>query len=76
MATVNEKMTALAEAIRAKSGVTGKLSLDGMKTAVDGIQTGSGEGETVLYSTIYTGVEVPTNDMGVDGDIYIVRSEA
>ena len=42
MATVNEKMTALADAIRTKSGVTGKLSLDDMKTAVDGIQVGSG----------------------------------
>lgn len=42
MATVNEKMTALADSIRAKSGATGKLSLDGMKTAVDGIETGGG----------------------------------
>ena len=42
MATVSEKLTALANAIRSKSGVTGQLSLDAMKTAVDGIQVGSG----------------------------------
>lgn len=42
MATVNEKMTALANAIRTKSGATGKLSLDGMISAVNGISTGGG----------------------------------
>ena len=38
--SVNSKMTALANSIRAKSGVSGLLSIDGMKTAVDSIQTG------------------------------------
>lgn len=42
MATVNEKMTQLANAIRSKSGTTGALSLDGMISAVNGITTGGG----------------------------------
>lgn len=42
MATVNDKMTQLANAIRTKSGATGKLSLDGMISAVNGISTGGG----------------------------------
>ena len=42
MATVNEKMTQLANAIRSKSGASGKLTLDGMITAVNGITTGGG----------------------------------
>lgn len=40
MATVNEKMTQLANAIRSKSGTTSALSLDGMISAVNGITTG------------------------------------
>ncbi|MBE6392886.1 MAG: LamG domain-containing protein [Lentisphaerae bacterium] len=40
--SVNEKMTALADAVRAKSGVIGELSIDGMTTAVNSITVGSG----------------------------------
>lgn len=32
-------------------------------------------GDTSSYSTIYIGTSAPTADVGVDGDIYIVRSE-
>lgn len=39
MATVNEKMTALADAIREKTGETGRLSLDGM---IDSLNNYSG----------------------------------
>ena len=39
--SVNEKMTALADAVRAKSGVIGELSIDGMTTAVNSITVGS-----------------------------------
>lgn len=53
-----------------KSGV----SIFGVTGSYEG--TGSGGDDSVTYSTVYTGVEVPTSDMGVDGDIYIVRSEA
>ena len=42
--SVNEKLTALATSIRTKSGVSGSLSLDAMKTAVDSITTGGGGG--------------------------------
>ena len=40
--TINEKMTALADAIRAKSGRTDTLTLDEMTTAVQSIEVGSG----------------------------------
>ncbi len=40
--SLNEKLTALATSIRTKSGVSGSLSLDAMKTAVDSITTGGG----------------------------------
>ena len=40
MSSVNTKMTALADSIRTKSGESVKLSLDGMKAAVDSISVG------------------------------------
>ena len=40
--SVNEKMTLLADAVRAKSGTTGPLSIDGMTTAVNSITVGEG----------------------------------
>lgn len=40
----NESMTALADAVRAKSGATGKLTVDQMTEAVNGITSGGGEG--------------------------------
>ena len=40
--SVNTKMTAIADAIRAKTGDTASLSLDGMTTAIAGITTGGG----------------------------------
>lgn len=42
MATVAEKMTAIADAIRAKTGGTDPLTLDGMAAAIAGIETGGG----------------------------------
>lgn len=42
--SVNSKMTAIADAIRAKTGGTAKLSLDGMASAIAGISTGSSGG--------------------------------
>lgn len=52
MATVNDKLTALADVIRAKSGATGKLSLDGMIGAADSIPVGSGGGSETCTVTI------------------------
>jgi hypothetical protein len=40
--SVNSKMTAIADAIRGKTGGTNPLTLDQMATAIAGIQTGSG----------------------------------
>lgn len=40
----NESMTALADAVRAKSGATGKLTVDQMTEAVNGITSGGGSG--------------------------------
>lgn len=40
--SVNAKMTAIADAIRAKTGGTSSLTLDGMADAIAGIQTGGG----------------------------------
>ena len=42
--SVNEKMTALADAVRSKSGATGKLSIVGMTDAVNSITIGGGGG--------------------------------
>lgn len=44
--SVKGKMTALADSIRSKSGISGALSLDAMKNAVDAIQTGAGEAQS------------------------------
>ena len=49
MATVNEKMTAIADAIRAKTGGTDALTLDGMAEAIAGIEAGGGN--TNIYTT-------------------------
>lgn len=51
MASVYDKMTDLADAIRGKSGVTGKLSLDGMTSAVEGISSGGGALASVVDNT-------------------------
>lgn len=46
--SINTEMTALADAIRAKSGTTGKLSVAGMTTAVNSIVITPGEGDVDL----------------------------
>ena len=52
--SVNEKMTAIADAIRAKTGETGLLSLDAMAAAIMGISVGSGGSEDSLQFTTGT----------------------
>lgn len=42
--SVNEKMTAIADAIRAKTGGTALLTLDGMARAIAGIRAEGGGG--------------------------------
>jgi hypothetical protein len=46
--SVNETMTALADAVRSKSGATGKLSIAKMTEAVNSIQVGGGGSNVVL----------------------------
>lgn len=41
---LTEKLTNIADAIRTKTGSADKLTLDGMATAIAGIQTGGGSG--------------------------------
>ena len=43
----NEKLTALADAIREKTGSSDSLTIDQMKTAIEGISVGGGEGNTL-----------------------------
>ena len=54
MSTVNEKMTALADAIRAKTGGTEPLTIDGMTAAVESIESGgsSGGGTSIDTCTV------------------------
>lgn len=43
MATIDDMMTSLADAVRSKAGVTGKLSITAMTNAVNSISVGSGD---------------------------------
>lgn len=52
MALIN-KLRAIANAIRSKTGKTEQLSLDNMVTEIEGIQTGSG-GEEIIPEEAYT----------------------
>lgn len=49
---VNEKMTALADAIRTKANITGKLSITGMTEAVENITVGGGGGDVTPGSVV------------------------
>ena len=57
MATINEKMTTLADSIRNKSGIPGALSLDGMIAAVKSIDA-IGKRETPYISQIIPAVQL------------------
>lgn len=58
--SVNEKMTAIADAIRAKTGGTESLTLDQMAAEIAGIQAGGG-GENALDYSISPGVYTNVN---------------
>ena len=67
--SINSEMTALADAIRDKSGVTGKLSISGMTTAVSNISVGGGESEPVDLSFITaTAGDILSGKVGSDTD--------
>ena len=60
---LTEKLTSIADAIRTKTGGTDQLTLDGMATAIAGIQTGGG-------SAVYSGSFTPTeNVLSVEIDV-------
>ena len=85
--SVNSKMTAIADEIRTLSGTTDTMGLDAMATnlseangevnrqvdLISQIQTAL-EGKAT-YNTIYIGSATPSSDLGVNGDIYIVKRE-
>ena len=50
MALIN-KLTAIADAIRAKTGSSGLLTLDQMPTVITGITSGEGSSADVRYVT-------------------------
>ena len=121
--SVNAKMTALADVVRAKTGRTDALTLDEMIESVEGIESGTNTsdatatadeifaGETAYtsdgkvtgtftieeelteqndlisqittmlrsktnYNTLYIASSIPTDDVGVDGDVCIVQEVA
>lgn len=60
MATINEKMTTIADAIREKTGGTEPLGLDAMAAAIAALETGGGLPETV--AAIDSGIFTTTSD--------------
>lgn len=65
MATVNEKMTAIADAIRDKTGGTEKLGLDGMAEGVNEVyDAGKTQGIAEGYNTGYTEGETAGIEQG------------
>ena len=59
MALIN-KLTAIADAIRAKTGGTSQLSLDEMATAIAGIETGGGATEPYVEETYINNADLRT----------------
>ena len=87
MATINEKMTNLADEIRTLSGTSSPMGLDGMITNIENAnneidtqadlinQIVNALQDKASFNTIYVSASAPTDDVGVNGDIYIVRGE-
>lgn len=71
--SVVSKLTAIADAIRAKTGGTTEMTLDQMATAISGIQTGGG-GLTVATgsSTPESGQTIGTIETGLSSIAYLV----
>ena len=78
--SINTEMTALADAIRAKSGTSGKLSISGMTTAVNNIVINAGDdidlsGVTVTADKMLSGiVAVGATGEKVTGNIQTVTA--
>lgn len=65
MATVNEKMTALANIIRKKTGVTEQLSISGMINALEGMNVG-------VSTCTVTFPQASVSDLMITGNIYYI----
>ena len=86
MATINEKMTAIADAIRAKTGESSdvKYGLDAMAAAIAALETGGGlpEGVSALSagsfalstSSAATNVKEITHGLGVKPNFYLAST--
>ena len=64
MALTN-KLTAIADAIRSKTGTTDSLTLDQMPTAIDGIQAGGGDADAVSSKVYISKVAADGNYVDV-----------
>jgi hypothetical protein len=56
-----DKLTAIADAIRGKTGKTDGLTLDQMATEIAGIEAGGGGGAELVFETEFSIAEVPTS---------------
>lgn len=85
-------LTNLGDKIRVLTGTEGTMTPAEMQTDLDTFNTDMGTIVTeqddliaqlqtlastkAAFNTVYVGTTAPTDDIGVDGDFYIVRSEA
>lgn len=69
MATINEKMTAIADAIRARTGKTDPLTLDGMAEEIAAIPSGGGGVPTCTLRF----KSALTNSFGVTGSWCVAK---
>ena len=74
MSSVNEKMTAIADAIRNKTGKTDKLTLDQMPIEIDSIGSGGVQSASGTYTlaTDAVGIEIDVSNVGFVPDLAIV----
>ena len=73
MATVNEKMTAIADAIRAKTGGTEPLTLDGMATAIPIVyKAGEDARQQLIDKDIYIGTSYGNGQKDITIDMPIL----
>lgn len=74
MSSVNEKMTAIADAIRNKTGKTNKLTLDQMPLEIDSIAIGGVQSASGTYTLANdaVGLEIDVSNVGFIPDLAIV----
>ena len=73
--SVNEKMTAIADAIREKTGGTSPLNLDQMAEAIAGIQTGGGGSSEGLSVLVDETVTLATDLLATNNSATLFQSE-